>query len=654
MSVKPAIVARMMQRSMAFVEERLERFDGREVRDIRPTETSAGDSAEGRVLSIAELSLRAPQNALGRCEYLILIMAMPHPDEASQPAGRLIVLLPETLGSASREHHDAFLVNDLIVPDVGPFETLAVFVYAISRDPWAKRLVTSLQTACGALEVTRDPLNALSLSQSIIERVEVLEGACYAEIVLAGRLSGFTAAHAQDQAPYFAALIDRRVAAAEHRHWRVRGSNLQVGEQGESSPLVGLGNYLLIRYGARTTQGGVRRYIDELRRRHALKREELRAGDQGEAYRSYVEKEVNRRRQRVIDALYGHHSMLPVTTPIAIEAASNLESVVLLGSNPDTEFQKRINAMRDKLQAIFGVGIPGLRVRLNDTDMPQGSYLIMINEIPLVLGNIALDRCLCDEIIDRLSAMNIPAEEAIHPVDAHECCWISREHAEAVAAAGISVWEPGDYVVLHLESVLRKNLAEFMGIDELLNGLGDDARTREAWLNRLEAARGGVGRFRNLIVTLLNEELPVHPLPVLAHQYLEQADRPSYEIAEDFRLVEAIHAHLIQDADQWQVYTLADDTVSLIQQHIHRDGDAVVLAMEPEPTQDALSAVRNQVGNLPSGERRPVILVEDWRIRPFVRSLIELEFPQVRVMARREVESLRAERLKPVAAITLS
>jgi hypothetical protein len=653
MAVEPAIVAQMMRRSVAFVEERMGRFDGHEVSDIRPTETSTVESAEGRVLSLAELSLRTPQKALGRVDYLILMMAMSHPEKAQQQAGRLIVLLPETLRSANRERQDTFLVNDLVVPDVGPFETLAILVYAVSRDPCAERLVTSLQAACGALEVTRDPLNALSLSQSIMERMEVLEASRYAEIVLAGRLSGFAAVPAHDQAPRFAALIDEGIAAAGHRQWWVRGSSLQVGDQGESVQLVGLGNYLLMRYGARTTQGGVRRYIDELRRRHALKREELRAGDQGEAYRSYVEKEVNRRRQRVIDGLYGHHTMLPVTTPIAIEAASNLQSIVLLGSNPDTEFQKQINGMREKLQAIFGVSIPGLRVRLNDTDMPQGSYLIMINEIPLVLGNIALDRCLCDEKVDRLRAMNIPAEQGVHPVDAHECGWISNEHAEAVAAAGISLWGPGDYVVLHLESILRKNLAEFMGIDELLNNLGDDAKTREAWLNRLGAAHGGVGRFRNLIVTLLNEELPVRPLPMLAHQYLEQIDRPAYEIAEDLRLLEAIHTHLIQDADQWQVYTLADDYVSLIQQHIHRDGDAVVLAMEPEPTQDALSAVRNEVGSLPPGAGRPVILVEDWRIRPFIKSLIELEFPQVKVIARREVESLSAERLKPVAVISL-
>jgi type III secretory pathway component EscV len=34
--------------------------------------------------------------------------------------------------------------------------------------------------------------------------------------------------------------------------------------------------------------------------------------------------------------------------------------------------------------------------------------------------------------------------------------------------------------------------------------------------------------------------------------------------------------------------------------------------------------------------RNPVIFVEDWRMRPFVRKLVELEFPHLAVLSRRE------------------
>jgi hypothetical protein len=477
MTVQATAVEQMIRRSVSFVDNRLGQVGSREVTDIRPAEELTTEASDQRYLSIAELAVPRLQST-GQAHHHLIVMMLtpPRQDEVSGRRGPLTVLLPEILRSSSRETRITFFVNDLVVvPDAGPLESVAVLVYAIARNRSAARLIVSLQGTCGALDATKDYLHAVSLSQAVMDRIEVLERSGDAEIVLAGRISGLGGGSAAERGTGFAALVDNQIATAGNQRWWVRGSSLHVGELANSAQPVTRGSYLLLRYGERPTQSSVRRYIDELRRRHALKREELRAGDQGEAYRSYVEKEVERRRQRVIDALYGHHKMLPVTTPIAVEAASNLESVIALGTDPDTELQTLIKTMRDDLKAVYGVNIPGLRLRFNETDLPDGTYIIMVNEIPLVSGNIALDRRLCDETVDRLSLLNIKGEEAVHPGDGHKCSWIPRDLAEIAQSAGITTWGPADYLVLHVDSVLRKNLSEFMGIDELVTGLGDDA-----------------------------------------------------------------------------------------------------------------------------------------------------------------------------------
>jgi type III secretion protein V len=76
-----------------------------------------------------------------------------------------------------------------------------------------------------------------------------------------------------------------------------------------------------------------------------------------------------------------------------------------------------------------------------------------------------------------------------------------------------------------------------------------------------------------------------------------------------------------------------------------------VLALEPEPTQEALTAVRNEVANLPPTAQNPVIFCEDWRVRPFVRKLVELEFPHLQVVSRRE--STDADARPVIATIEL-
>ena len=67
--------------------------------------------------------------------------------------------------------------------------------------------------------------------------------------------------------------------------------------------------------------------------------------------------------------------------------------------------------------------------------------------------------------------------------------------------------------------------------------------------------------------------------------------------------------------------------------------DACVLALEPEPTQKIITAVRNTVNNLPKTSINPVIMVKQNNIRRPVRKLVELEFPHLVVMEENEIIS---------------
>src|SRR5262249_22972405 len=63
-------------------------------------------------------------------------------------------------------------------------------------------------------------------------------------------------------------------------------------------------------------------------------------------------------------------------------------------------------------------------------------------------------------------------------------------------------------------------------------------------------------------------------------------------------------------------------------------GSHAVLAMEPARCQTALSAIRNGA----SGDGEASILVDDPQLRPFVRRLVELEFPNLAVLSRPELQ----------------
>jgi flagellar biosynthesis protein FlhA len=276
---------------------------------------------------------------------------------------------------------------------------------------------------------------------------------------------------------------------------------------------------------------------------------------------------------------------------------------------------------------------PTIRVRINERDLPDGTYIIMINEIPLVSGNVDLSRGLCNETVDGLRRLEVKGEEAVNPANGSECAWVGQADWQKLKDAGLAIWTPGEYIVLHLSAVIRKNAAEFADIQTIVNLLKE--KTKEGARSIL-LSQGGVPRFTSVIQALLSEEVPVKELPAICDCYLQNQNLPAYEIPEEIRCLDVVRGAIPGNTPDTPIYLLGGNLVSLIAKGIQRDGEAAVLALEPEPTQNALTAVRNEVAKLPPTTRNPILFVEDWHIRPFVRKLVELEFPHLAVLSRRE------------------
>jgi len=98
---------------------------------------------------------------------------------------------------------------------------------------------------------------------------------------------------------------------------------------------------------------------------------------------------------------------------------------------------------------------------------------------------------------------------------------------------------------------------------------------------------------------------------------------------------------------------LTKELENTVAKGIYECDDAALLALSPEMTQDILTAVRNVVGNLDGDAFKNVVIVQNSKIRPYFKKLIELEFPQVWVVAQHELKQIKADLLVPKDQITL-
>lgn len=160
----------------------------------------------------------------------------------------------------------------------------------------------------------------------------------------------------------------------------------------------------------------------------------------------------------------------PLVYPIAIEVGSALVPV-----NPGEKWPliaSYVPRIRQQLKESFGITIPGVNIRDN-LSLEENRYVLLLDEIPLARGITPLDMRYCPTSPKTLQELSIPAEALIefpHPLTEQPGCWVKREGWDLVASNNLELWEdPFLFISYHLQSLLLKNLAQLLTVQDVEN-----------------------------------------------------------------------------------------------------------------------------------------------------------------------------------------
>ncbi len=585
-----------------------------------------------------------------RFDYLLVLHLVERHDAGDR--SRVLVIGPDTMTAFADRAQEGRRTNQLqIWRGSEPIHSIGMVLYRARRNLVSSRLMRVVGKLGSALDYRTDYSGSVKLALTIVRRLQTLNLCSGVERLLGGV---HELEDAGERTQFFAFLADGSKSDDARQLW-IKENQLHIGRSLEIAIPWRYGNYCVMRVGPESEDQGATRSIVALRSQYALTAGALGKDEDKSVVHRQLEKEAQLRKRRELTYRYGRENLkrLPLVTPIALEIGANLIQLIVSGDDDlSPEFQELIDMMKDGLHFELGhERLPGIRVRGNETDLPDGTYIIMLFEIPMVSGNISLDQVLVNDTVDRLTLLNIKGEEAVNPANGSECAWIPLEYADIAEQAGLTTWDARGYIVLHLSSVLRKNFSDFINLQNVVNQIRDRAENK---LQDITAATGGVARFTNALKTLAEEEVRLKELDEICTRYLSLVSdgKPLHEIIEQLRLIEDLRNNLPANKGEHQasvVYLLAEDIVDLIRGGICEDGDTARLILEPEPTQEILTAVRNEVGNLPPTAQNPVVCVEDPKIRRYFRCLVELEFPHLAVMAEHEF----MKPLQPIARIGL-
>lgn len=608
-------------------------------------DSTGASQASTQYFSLAEMFVRIDAAEWRKTDHVLILSVK---DDADL---YVFFVGPESIRNSAQPDPSGVVISELPIGRI-PWQRqrrieMSIAVLRARRDRRSHRVLQTIDAMIPGIDYANDPLGSLSWADAILERIDVLGNSPEGEWML-------VAQHAMtdnDESPgtRYCAVTVADTDSERGRERLVRDGRLYDGPDVQLASPARYVDHALIRVGSRIDRREQGISLNQLR---DLARVAGGASANDDVEEGYLAQQDQLARMRRLTRVYGIDGMTvaPVATPIALEVAGDLMPLLLSDeSGLSQEFQDSLSLMRDGLRYELGFESPGVKVRLNEDELPNGSYSVHIRDIPLVTGNVQTDKLFVIATVDTLREHGIDGEAAINPANGTDAAWIDPEFKDAAEAADLTVRLPSGYVVLHLSSVIRKNAMEFLGVGAVAELLSKGTQT----LERVRATRHGLSGITLVLRILLEEEVPIHAVEAISDLYLEHAENgtPLYETVEAARNLDVVRNRLHWNPEHVAVYLIGPNFERLLRDGIVRQEESLLLALKPEPTQESLTAVRTEVEQLAPDSPNPVLLVEDSTLRRPLRKLVELEFPHLRVLARQELCDVAPENIHPVATI---
>jgi type III secretion protein V len=191
-------------------------------------------------------------------------------------------------------------------------------------------------------------------------------------------------------------------------------------------------------------------------------------------------------------------------------------------------------------------------------------------------------------------------------------------------------------LALHLTHFLRRSAKEFVGIQEVQTMVAALKQFYPTLIEETVPKPVSLQLLTEILRRLVEEEVSIRDLKTILQILCEwgRVEHDVLALTEQVRvgLKRKICYQLSQGRPLLFVYQLDPEFEEMFRNSIRQSAGGAYLAMDPTQSQQVLEAARVQLGNLPAGAQRPVV-VTDTEIRRFVKKLLEFAIPEISVLS---------------------
>jgi len=324
-----------------------------------------------------------------------------------------------------------------------------------------------------------------------------------------------------------------------------------------------------------------------------------------------------------------------ITVPLVLQVSEALTPLLDTATDTGKQFYEQLVQVRNGLYYDLGVIFPAIQVKGN-TPGEAGSYTIWANEVPVVSGQIRLDAALVNDTAENLAIYGFKAEDTSNPATGKAAAWVPRADAERAKAVGLQVWDTHEILLLHVTHYLKRNARDFIGIQEVQGMVGALKQYYPTLVEETIPKPISLQTLTEILRRLVEEEVSIRDLKIILQTLCEwgRVEHEVLALTEQVRagLKRKICYQISHGRPLLFVYRLDPEFEDMFRNSIRQSASGAYLSMDPASSQQLMAAARAQIGDLPPGAQRPVI-VTDAEIRRFVKRLLDFAIPEITVLS---------------------
>ncbi len=327
-------------------------------------------------------------------------------------------------------------------------------------------------------------------------------------------------------------------------------------------------------------------------------------------------------------------SLLPVEL-VQLEVGYGLVSIVDAEQNGD--LLDRISHLRKQFATDWGVILPSVRIKDN-LELKPGGYSIKLKGVEIAKGELMPDHQLA---MDPGTVIGpVDGVETKEPVFGLPALWITEDQRDDAQYNGYTVVDLSTVLATHLTEVLKANLAELLGRQEVVRLLDAFKEENPKVVGDLIPDILPLGTVLKVMQNLLREGVSVRDLRTVLESLAEHgpASKDADVLTEWVRqsLYRQITERIKGSQGDIPLFTLDRNVEENIARGIVRADGHEQLSLDPKVTQTILAGLNEKIEEATSAGEKMVVLCSPVIRRHFKR-LTEKFIPNLIVVSHNEI-----------------